>query len=103
MISIHPQYIVDRTGKTISVVLPVKEFERLMGALEEIDDIKLYDDAKKENEPSIPLDEAFRSIELARDRQRKAESIKYFNELRDEMSRKGLTQEGLDDILKSDD
>lgn len=31
------------------VVLPAKEFDTIMEALEEIEDIKLYDEAKKED------------------------------------------------------
>lgn len=63
MVSIHPQYITDETGKKISVVIPIKDFNAI---LEELEDIKLYDEAKKINEPSIPLDEAFRIIEEKR-------------------------------------
>ena len=49
MISVHPQYIKDAEGKISSVVLPVKEFEKIMEELEELEDIKLYDEAKKED------------------------------------------------------
>lgn len=34
--------------------------------LEELDDIKAYDKAKKDNEPSIPIDETFEIIEKKR-------------------------------------
>ena len=37
-----------------------------MEDLEELDDIRLYDQAKADNEPSIPADEAFRMIESKR-------------------------------------
>ena len=37
-----------------------------MEELEELEDIKLYDEAKKSNEPSIPIDEAFKVIEAKR-------------------------------------
>jgi hypothetical protein len=66
MLTIHPQYITDNTGKKISVVLAMKDFKALMEELEELDDIKLYDEAKKSNEPSIPLDDAFKMIEAKR-------------------------------------
>lgn len=66
MQSVHPQYITDNTGKKISVVLPLKEFKTIMEELEELEDIKLYDEAKKSNEPSIPIDEAFKMIEAKR-------------------------------------
>ena len=60
---VNPQYITDKTGKKISVVLPMKDFEAIMEELEEFEDIKLYDEAKKSNEPSIPIDKAFEMIE----------------------------------------
>lgn len=37
-----------------------------MEELDELKDIKLYDEAKKSNEPSIPVDEAFKMIEAKR-------------------------------------
>lgn len=66
MVTLHPQYITDTTGKKISVVLPVKDFKAIMEELEELEDIKLYDEAKKSNEPSIPMDDAFKMIEAKR-------------------------------------
>ena len=44
------RYIVDENGKRVSVILPVEEYERLMEELEELEDIRLYDEAKAEIE-----------------------------------------------------
>ncbi|MBY0425235.1 MAG: DUF3788 domain-containing protein [Cytophagales bacterium] len=67
MISIHPQYITDANGNKSMVVLPAKEFEALMEELEEIEDIKLYDDAQKNDDGTrIPMEEAFKLIESKR-------------------------------------
>ena len=66
MLTIHPQYITDKAGKKISVVLPMKDFKAIMEELEELEDIKLYDEAKKSNEPSIPINDAFKMIEAKR-------------------------------------
>jgi PHD/YefM family antitoxin component YafN of YafNO toxin-antitoxin module len=66
MLTIHPQYITDNTGKKMSVVLTMKEFKAIMEELEELEDIRLYDKAKKSNEPSVPIDEAFKIIEAKR-------------------------------------
>ncbi len=66
MISVNPQYITDKKGKKLSVVLPLKEFKSLMENLEELEDIRLYDEAKKSKDISIPIDEAFRMIEAKR-------------------------------------
>jgi len=63
--SIHPQYITDTAGKKL-VVLPLNEFNSILDQLQEVEDIRLYDEAKKDNESSIPLDEAFKMIEAKR-------------------------------------
>ncbi len=66
MITLNPQFITDSNGNKISVVLPISDFKAIMEELEELEDIMLYDDAKKSNEPSIPIDEAFKMIEEKR-------------------------------------
>ena len=63
---INPQYITDKTGRKMSVVLPMKDFNTIMEKLDELEDIRLYDQAKKSTEPSIPIDEAFKIIEAKR-------------------------------------
>lgn len=63
MLTIQPQYITDNAGNKISVVLTMKDFKAI---LEELEDIKLYDEAKKSNEPAIPIDDAFKMIEAKR-------------------------------------
>jgi len=66
MLRVHPKYITDSTGKKVSVVITMKEFNAILEQLDELEDIKLYDEAKKSNEPSFPIDEAFKMIELKR-------------------------------------
>ena len=63
MLPINPQFITDTKGVKLSVVLPIKDFEAIIKELEELDDIKLYDEAIKCTEPSIPIDVAFKMIE----------------------------------------
>jgi len=65
MVTVHPQFITDTAGKKL-VVLPIKEFNSLMEELEDIDDVRLYDKAMASKEPSIPIDEAFKTIEAKR-------------------------------------
>lgn len=64
--TVNPQYITDRKGKKISAVIPIKEFKTIMEELEELEDIKQYDEVKKRNEPSIAIDDAFKMIEAKR-------------------------------------
>ena len=49
MLTIHPQYIKDANGEKSLVVLTAKEFESLLDELEELEDIRLYDEAKEED------------------------------------------------------
>jgi PHD/YefM family antitoxin component YafN of YafNO toxin-antitoxin module len=42
------RYVVDENGMRVSVILPVDEYERLVEALEELEDIRAYDEAKAE-------------------------------------------------------
>ncbi|MDD4968949.1 MAG: hypothetical protein PHT07_05930 [Paludibacter sp.] len=69
MISVHPQFIKDNKGKKIFVILPAQEFETLLENLEELEDIRLYDQVRGEDDgQQIPMDEAFRMIEEKRNR-----------------------------------
>jgi hypothetical protein len=57
MEAIHPQYITDKDGKKVSVVIPLAEYEQILDELEELDDIRLYDEAKNDKGTSISFDE----------------------------------------------
>ncbi len=41
MTSLRPQYITDESGKKLSVVLYIEEYEALLEELEELEDIRL--------------------------------------------------------------
>jgi len=66
MLIVHPQYITDTAGKSL-VILPQNEFDDLMEELEELEDIRLYDEAKKNDTGErIPMEDAFKMIESNR-------------------------------------
>ena len=66
MLTLHPQYIKDTAGKGL-VILPQNEFDILLEELEELEDIRLYDEAKKNDTGErIPMEDAFKSIEAKR-------------------------------------
>ena len=68
MIAIHPQYIKDTAGKTL-VILPQHEFDIIMEELEDVEDVRLYDEAKKNDTGErIPMNEAFKIIEANRNK-----------------------------------
>ena len=66
MLTIHPHYITDNEGKKISTVLPMEEFNTLIEELEELEDIRLYDESKNDNEPAIDKNKAMAMIEAER-------------------------------------
>ena len=44
------KYIYDDTGRKAEVILPVEDFEALLEALEDAEDVMLYDEAKREDD-----------------------------------------------------
>ncbi len=48
MQTLSPQYIKDTAGRKM-VILPEKDYKKLLDELDELDDIRLYDAAKKED------------------------------------------------------
>jgi hypothetical protein len=52
-----------KKGQKICIVLDVKDYEKLMDDLEELDSIRAYDAAKQSGEIPIPFDQAMREIE----------------------------------------
>ncbi len=60
------RYVTDENGKRVEVIMPVEEYERMVEELEELEDIRLYDEAKaeieREGSEPIPLEQAMREI-----------------------------------------
>ena len=54
---LHPQYITDEQGKRVSVILSIQQWQEMLDELEELTDIRLYDEVKARNEPTITLAE----------------------------------------------
>ena len=46
MIEVHPQYIKDASGNESLVILPVTEFDCIMEELEDMEDVRFYDESK---------------------------------------------------------
>ena len=61
------------------VILPIEECNSILNEFEEVEDIRLYNQAKKDNEPSTPIDEAFKIIEANRKKGRNGLTKKSFN------------------------
>lgn len=63
------QFITDNHGKKLAVILPIKDYKKMveeLEELEELEDIKLYDAAKKGKQEFIDAQQAFNEIEESR-------------------------------------
>lgn len=60
------QYITDNKGNKLFVVLPMKDYKKILDQLQELEDLRLYDEAMADKEPSIPIAKAFKLIEAKR-------------------------------------
>lgn len=54
----YPKSIYNAAGERIEVVLDVATYEALIEALEEVEDIRAFDEAKACNEQPIPWEQA---------------------------------------------
>ena len=53
----EPQYITDKKGKKLSVVISITQYKQMLENLEELEDIRLYDAVKARKEKSIPFNQ----------------------------------------------
>ncbi len=59
MIALHPEFIIDKNENRKAVVLPFEEWEHLIADIEELDDIRAFDEAKSdEGDETISFDQA---------------------------------------------
>ena len=54
---IHPQYVTDERGERVSVIVPIQQWQQVLDELDELNAIRLYDEIKARNEPTISLAE----------------------------------------------
>lgn len=66
MLALHPKFITDNDGKRTAVILSLEEYESILSALEDMEDFRLYDEAKSNEEESYTVEEAFKQIEKQR-------------------------------------
>jgi hypothetical protein len=63
MIPIEPKVSKDENGNTQSVTLSAKEWNQILEELEELDDIRAFDQAVAEDSKYIPFEKAIAQIE----------------------------------------
>jgi hypothetical protein len=61
------QFLTDKKGNKTGVLLSIKQYNKLIEKLEDLEDVRLYDEAKREDDGyRISMDEAFKIIEEKR-------------------------------------
>lgn len=63
MIELKERFVVDEKGKRTAVLLDLDLYETLLEAQEELESIRLYDDAKSSNDEIMPFSQAIAEIE----------------------------------------
>lgn len=61
-----PRYVTDGAGRRVVVILDLEQYEQLLDAAEELDDIRTYDEAKASSDEALPFEQAIREIERER-------------------------------------
>ena len=56
----------EKKGGKVTIFMDVKEYEKLMEDLEELDDIRAYDAAKQSGEAPIPFEQMAKNIQASR-------------------------------------
>lgn len=62
----HEQYIVDDHGQPTAVVLPIAEWHQVLERLEDLEDVRAYDAAKREPGDPISFAQAEQEIRAGR-------------------------------------
>lgn len=61
-----PMVVTNEKGKQVGVLVPLKDYQKMIKALEDAADERAYDRAMRRKEETIPAREAFRQIEERR-------------------------------------
>jgi len=62
MVTIHEEYLIDEHGHRRAIVVPMNEWQQILESLEELDDIRAYDEAKKYPSDAVPFEQAVKGI-----------------------------------------
>lgn len=58
------QFLTDEKGKRTAVVMPIEKYNKLIEKLEDLEDVRLYDEAKRDDDGSrISLEDYIKSRE----------------------------------------
>ena len=68
MTLLKENFVTDAKGNKIAVLLPIKDYNKILGDLEELEDVKAYDKAvdRRRSKTLSPLSQAIKEIEALR-------------------------------------
>lgn len=66
LMAAREQYVVDPSGNRTAVLIDVEYYQKLLDAIEELESIRAYDEAKASNDEAIRFSEAVEEIERER-------------------------------------
>jgi hypothetical protein len=62
MVNFHPEFVVDENQNRRAVLLPLKEWDRIVSELEELDHIRAYDAAQAQSGERLPFEHDVRKL-----------------------------------------
>lgn len=66
MTTTETQFVTDDAGRRIAVLVGLDRYHQFLEALEELDALRAYDEAKASGDEPMPFEEATHEIERAR-------------------------------------
>jgi PHD/YefM family antitoxin component YafN of YafNO toxin-antitoxin module len=60
------QFVVNERGEKVAVLIGIEEYGKLLEELEDLEDIRAYDEAMASGETPVPFEEAIERIERER-------------------------------------
>ena len=63
LFALHPEYVMNERQETRAVLLPMNEWQLLLEAIEELEDIQAYDAVKAQKLNIIPFEQAVQEIQ----------------------------------------
>jgi PHD/YefM family antitoxin component YafN of YafNO toxin-antitoxin module len=64
--AVKERWLVDENGDRVAVVLDIAEYNQMIEELEELEDIRAFDEAKASGEKPIPIEQAIPEMERHR-------------------------------------
>jgi hypothetical protein len=64
--AVKERWLVDENGDSVAVVLDIAEYNKIVEELEELEDIRAFDEAKASGEKPIPIEQAMPEMERHR-------------------------------------